>query len=165
MPLGLRRSKKDEIKVRKAKAVDLGEIKRLYRQLFAEMARLDPVRFREAEQDETLVLNLISDDSAAFLIAEGKEGVMGFALMLEDFAPDYRCVAPRKTAVLMDLVTDEPYRGRGVGKALLKAARIWACDHGARHLQLNCLSNNRQALRFYRRNGLYPTSMTMECEI
>lgn len=55
------------------------------------------------------------------------------------------------SALIEDLVVRAPYRGQGIGQALLDAARDWAMSHGARRLQLLADADNAPALGFYRK--------------
>jgi len=52
-----------------------------------------------------------------------------------------------------DLVVDPERRSRGTGKALLDAAKDWARDHGATHLELDSGMARTDAHRFYEREG------------
>jgi len=52
-----------------------------------------------------------------------------------------------------DLVIDPELRSRGTGKALLDAAKEWARDLGATHLELDSGVARTEAHRFYEREG------------
>ncbi len=52
-----------------------------------------------------------------------------------------------------DLAVHPGQRSRGHGKALLDAARAWARDHGASHLELDSAFTRTDAHRFYEREG------------
>lgn len=52
-----------------------------------------------------------------------------------------------------DLAVDPDYRSRGVGGALLGAARRWAAEAGASHLELDSGESRADAHRFYEREG------------
>lgn len=52
-----------------------------------------------------------------------------------------------------DLVVDPDLRSRGTGKALLDAAKDWARERGATHLELDSGVERTDAHRFYEREG------------
>jgi GNAT superfamily N-acetyltransferase len=53
------------------------------------------------------------------------------------------------SAWVEDMVVAEDYRGRGVGKQLLKNAQAWAKSQGATRLQLLVDTSNSEALAYY----------------
>jgi GNAT superfamily N-acetyltransferase len=52
-----------------------------------------------------------------------------------------------------DLAVDPERRSRGAGKALLDAAKEWARERGATHLELDSGTARTDAHRFYEREG------------
>lgn len=52
-----------------------------------------------------------------------------------------------------DLAVHPDRRSEGIGKALLDAARSWAADHGATHIELDSGDARTDAHRFYEREG------------
>lgn len=62
-------------------------------------------------------------------------------------------------AALEDIVVAEPYRGRGIGGALLEAVRTWARRQGAQRLMLHSDAAG-PARRFYERHGFTVLSAT-----
>ena len=52
-----------------------------------------------------------------------------------------------------DLAVDPRERSKGVGKALLDAAKAWARERGASHLELDSAPARTDAHRFYDREG------------
>lgn len=58
-----------------------------------------------------------------------------------------------------DVVVDEEWRGRGVGRLLMEAISDWARDKKVRRLQLLADRNNAPALAFYRRLGWKGTEL------
>ena len=52
-----------------------------------------------------------------------------------------------------DLAVDPERRSQGVGKALMDAARDWARERGATHLELDSALARTDAHRFYEREG------------
>lgn len=63
------------------------------------------------------------------------------------------------SAWVEDMVVDANYRGYGVGKALLDAARNWALQHCATRMQLLVDTANQPALDFYEHLGWETTQL------
>jgi ribosomal protein S18 acetylase RimI-like enzyme len=61
-----------------------------------------------------------------------------------------------RTAEIETLAVLPEHRGRGIGKALLGAARAAGRERGATHATLSVVAGNEDALRFYAREGLRP---------
>jgi GNAT superfamily N-acetyltransferase len=63
------------------------------------------------------------------------------------------------SAWLEDMVVFEPFRGQGVGKALLDSAKEWAKAKGAKRIQLVADADNAPALEFYKHLDWQPTRL------
>ena len=55
----------------------------------------------------------------------------------------------------------EPYRGRGLGRQLLRAAQQWAVDRGVESVRLNVFTHNSTAYRLYESEGYRTTNRNM----
>nr|MBA2240227.1 GNAT family N-acetyltransferase [Solirubrobacterales bacterium] len=66
---------------------------------------------------------------------------------------DLRSVRFGSRAWVEDLVVAPESRSGGIGKALLDAAKAWAREHGATHLELDSALARTDAHRFYEREG------------
>jgi GNAT superfamily N-acetyltransferase len=101
----------------------------------------DPVRAREA------LAEAIAADDAALLVSEHRGELLGFCsayIDLNSVRYGIRCWVE-------DLAVSPDHRSEGVGKALLEAAKGWAREHGASHLELDSGIAREDAHRFYER--------------
>ena len=69
----------------------------------------------------------IADDRTAVLVADDNQALVGFATVYLDIVS----VRFGQRAWVEDLPVAPQHRSRGIGKALLDAAKSWARDHGA----------------------------------
>jgi len=67
--------------------------------------------------------------------------------------PTYSSVRACKNWILNDLYVDNAYRKKGVGEALIKAAREFAKSEGATYVQLETATDNYTAQRLYETIG------------
>ncbi len=59
----------------------------------------------------------------------------------------------RDTVTMARAWVDPHVRRRGIGRALANAVESWACDKGARMLEVQVTENNGPAIEFYRKLG------------
>ena len=89
----------------------------------------------------------ISSETATVLVAELDGAVIGFATAYQGL----RSVRFGLQTWVEDLAVAPQQRSRGVGKALLDAAKAWAREHGATRLALDSGEARKDAHRFYER--------------
>jgi GNAT superfamily N-acetyltransferase len=87
--------------------------------------------------------------AADTLIAEVGGAAVGFAL----FFPTYSTFRGQPGMYLEDLFVQPPYRGRGIGKALLATVARIATERGCGRLEWAVLDWNKPAIGFYRALG------------
>jgi GNAT superfamily N-acetyltransferase len=134
-------------KVREALPGEVERVLGMYEWLFAPPGsvppRWDPDRARAA------IAGAIEDQESALLVAEHRGELLGFCSAYLDlnsvrFGP--RCWVE-------DLAVSPAHRSQGVGKELLDAAKGWARERGATHLELDSSETRADAHRFYERES------------
>jgi GNAT superfamily N-acetyltransferase len=91
----------------------------------------------------------IESRDACVLVADDDGAVVGLCTVYQDL----HSVRFGYRAWVEDLAVDPQRRSEGVGKALLDAAKGWARERGATHLELDSATARTDAHRFYRREG------------
>jgi GNAT superfamily N-acetyltransferase len=132
----------------KIRAAMPGEVERvlgMYEWLFAPPGsvppRWDPGRAREA------IADAIADPGAAVLVAEHRGELLGLCTAYMDLDS----VRFGRRCWVEDLAVSPGHRSQGVGKVLLDAAKDWARERGATHLELDSAETRADAHRFYER--------------
>lgn len=98
---------------------------------------------------------LLESPRSCILVAEADEKVIGMVTGQLTIS-----TAEGGQALLVeDLVIDEHWRGRGIGRRLLAGIGEWAAAHGARRLQLLADRNNAAGLDFYGKLGWRTTEL------
>lgn len=136
----------ETVRVRPARAADLGALVRLLGQLFAIEADFEPDAGR---QRAGLALMLADPKRRAVLVADRRGRVVG--MVTAQLVVSTAEGGP--SALVEDMVVDAAERGRGLGRALLRAIEEWAGARGATRLQLLADRENAPALEFYARMG------------
>ena len=108
-----------------------------------------PALWDRARAEATL-RELAAADDAAVLVAEDEDRGGAIAGLCTVYL-DIRSVRFGQRAWIEDLAVDADRRSAGLGKALLDAAKDWAREHGATHLELDSGFARTDAHRFYER--------------
>lgn len=114
-----------------------------------------PARQRE------YILGLIGADNVCVFVAEESDQLIGFVNLFVRSSTDIPILVPRCFALIENLVVDERYRWRGIGRALLEHAQEWAVEQGATSIELTVYEFNRTARSFYERLGYETESRRM----
>lgn len=118
----------------------LAEYERMADQVVADEATLEEWLFDRGKAE------------VIFAVLEEKE--VGFALFFHNFST----FLGRAGIYLEDLFVLPEYRGRGVGKAILKRLAALAVEQGCGRLEWWCLDWNAPSIAFYRSLGAEPMS-------
>ena len=147
------------VEVRAARLDELERIPALYEWLFA------PPGSKPAAWDERRAMvalrGAIESHDACVLIADDDGELVGFCTVYQDM----HSVRFGYRAWVEDLAVDPARRSAGVGKALLDAAKGWASERGATHLELDSAMTRTDAHRFYRREGSQYESISFGWEL
>jgi len=90
---------------------------------------------------------LADAEDATMLVADVDGEIVGICSVYLDIAS----VRFGRRAWVEDLAVHPDHRSAGYGKALLDAAKAWARERGARHLELDSAETRADAHRFYER--------------
>ncbi len=91
---------------------------------------------------------LESRDSVIFIVREG-ESYIGFAQLY----PTFSSIGMKRAWILNDLYVSRMARKRGAGDMLLRKAREFAIQTGAKSISLSTAPDNHTARRLYEKNG------------
>ena len=143
------------MKIRKATIDDQSGIYALIEQL------KDYVKFERMSSNQrslkTLV-NLINSPDCVVLVAEDEGKIIGLLTMWA--RPTLFHGA--KSALIDELIVDKTYRGRGVGKELVKNAFAEAKLRSCVEIEVSTEKTNRKAIEFYRKCGFTEEHILLE---
>jgi GNAT superfamily N-acetyltransferase len=132
-------------KVREAVAGEVERVLGMYEWLFAPPGSLPPSW--DPERARGAIGAAIADEEAAVLVAEHRGDLLGLCTAYLDM----NSVRYGPRCWVEDLAVSPEHRSQGVGKDLLDAAKDWARDRGATHLELDSSDARADAHRFYER--------------
>jgi ribosomal protein S18 acetylase RimI-like enzyme len=101
------------------------------------------------------------------LLQKARTGALRVELAKDEQAGQYvgYCVSSidaNKVGGIESLFVEEPYRGFGIGDALIKSALIWMDEKGAETKMVSVAAGNEEAFRFYARYGFRPRRTVLE---
>jgi ribosomal protein S18 acetylase RimI-like enzyme len=153
--------------VRPATSADLPRLGRLGALLVEEHHGFDPRRFlptrnRTPADYATFLVGQLEDPDVVVLVADDHGDVIGYAYgAVEGY--DYMSLRG-PAGVLHDLIVDPEFRGRGVGRLLLKAALVELTSRGAPRVVLTTAERNEAAQRLFASAGFRRTMIEMTRE-
>jgi GNAT superfamily N-acetyltransferase len=132
--------------IRAAEPGEEGRVVPLYEWLFAPPG-ITPPNWDERRANVALREAIDSHDSAVIVAEEPSGELVGICAAYQDM----HSVRFGYRAWVEDLAVHPDWRSQGVGKALLDAAKDWARERGATHLELDSAETRTDAHRFYER--------------
>lgn len=140
-----------EVKIRHANEGDLQQIVRLSKKLGRDESALDdmvsplPSQF----QNPSWILKNIKGENTVVFVAEVDGKIVGYSLGWVSHPWSYRT----KRGYICDCFVEEPYRRRGIGKALIKAMLEWFKGKCVECIEADVYSNNIPSLMFFKTLG------------
>jgi GNAT superfamily N-acetyltransferase len=101
---------------------------------------------------------LLASGDATVLVADAEGQVIGVATAMMRRAPELPVFINQSWGVLDNIAVARAWRRRGVGRALTRAAELWALGSGANWLELGVYAFNAEAHAFYQALGYAPVS-------
>jgi GNAT superfamily N-acetyltransferase len=148
-----------EFRIRAAEPGEEESVVALYEWLFAPPGT-KPDAWDEKRAAVALREAIESHDSA-LLVAVSEESLVGFLTAYQDL----HSVRFGYRAWVEDLAVNPEWRSQGIGRALLDAAKAWARERGATHLELDSAEARTDAHRFYEREGAQYRSYSFGWEL
>lgn len=101
-------------------------------------------------------------DDKLVLVAQDGNDIVGFlTAMITTTLPIF---VQRKYGLLNDMFVKQEYRGKGIGKKLLKTAIEWLEQNHIRRIELHVDAKNRKAITFYKAHDFKIRGYTMKRE-
>lgn len=104
-------------------------------------------------QLETELRTIIEREDATIFVVEIEEIIVGFAEIYLRQDEEQPLTVAHRYGYLQSLLVSAPYRKRGLGEALMKAAHQWAKEKGATEIQLEAWEFAEGPVPFYEKRG------------
>jgi GNAT superfamily N-acetyltransferase len=145
--------------IRAAAASETAALVAAYDWLFVPPGSLPPQW--DPERAATRLRDAIAREDAEVLVAGEDGAVVGICTVYLDI----ESVRFGRRAWVEDLAVHHDHRSAGLGKALLDAAKDWARERGATHLELDSGEARADAHRFYEREEPSTRSLNFGWEL
>ena len=154
--------------IRNASRSDFAAITALESQIYAIHLHAHPdlikPQFDEGLFHEYLEECLDDDNGSIFVFEENGE-ILGYCITRKRKYRNHRLFFDMLSLELDDICVDEKARGRQIGTQLFEAAKAYAAEIGASHLELTVWEFNKNARRFFERQEMTPRLTRMELDI
>ena len=140
--------------IREATLADTPALMELYDGSLRYMASPQPTVWRVVPQSPEFAQNAVIDPNASLLVWDENGALLGLAAVFLHEAEEKPIRFASRYADLDTLFVRPAFRGRGIGTALLHAAKQWAVLQGCNHLELMTLGENSAARQFYANHGM-----------
>jgi len=151
------------MRIRAMEANDFEGVHVLFGQVHALHVENRPDVYRDADPlPRERFDEMLANGKAICLVAEEAERIAGFCVLILRAPAQNPAMLPVCVAFMDDLCVHSDFRRRGIGKALLVAARDAARARGAQTLMLQVWAFNEAALRFYEAAGLRVRNLNLE---
>lgn len=125
-------------------------------------ARPDLFKAGAKKYSDKQIARIIADASTPVFVAEKNREILGYAFCIhKQFLSDSN-MTDIKTLYIDDLCVDEAKRGMHIGKTLYEYVLAYAEKCGCYNVTLNVWADNKSALEFYKRIGMYVQKIGME---
>jgi ribosomal protein S18 acetylase RimI-like enzyme len=151
--------------VRGASERDRQALAALWAELDALHASLHPGYFRRGPRPESFFQEALGEKLRALIVAELDGSLAGAVDVRLYDTPRNPLMTPARRAFVEDLVVTPSLRRRGIGRALMEAARAWGRARGAEELVLTVWAGNLEAEGFYARLGYRPLSQLLSLSL
>jgi ribosomal protein S18 acetylase RimI-like enzyme len=142
----------ENLTIRKAKVSDIPMMIDLLQQLFS--IEKDFV-FNKDKHKDGLFLLINEIKTTRVLVAETE----GFIVGMLTAQTMISTVEGTYSLILEDMVVDENWRNKGIGKKLMLSMESWAVNNGITRIQLLADKTNQPALEYYKKLGWKQTKM------
>jgi GNAT superfamily N-acetyltransferase len=133
------------VEIRVARSSEVLALVACYEWLFAPPGSQPPMWDPDAAA--TRLATALDVEDVEIFVADTRGAIVGFCTVYYDI----ESVRFGRRAWVEDLAVDPEHRSTGIGKGLLDAAKDWAREHGASHLELDSAEVRADAHRFYER--------------
>lgn len=151
--------------IRNANLNDMEGIKKLLDKLNQVSVELLPNFFTLARTTNEQFEELMSDKNCELIIAEIDKRVIGLIEIHLNETKNIPVLIKKQYIYIQNLIVEESFKRKGVGKALIDAAKNWGIDRGIKYYRLSVIPNNDLAISFYTKEGFEPIMYNMEMKI
>ncbi|MFC5465932.1 GNAT family N-acetyltransferase [Lederbergia graminis] len=113
----------------------------LYRMFYQQTTDLDGAK--------NYIKNRLESKDSIIFVVKDKQGYVGFTQLY----PTFSSISMKRAWILNDLYVDSKARNQGIGAMLLRKAKDFAIETGAKSISLETAPDNYAAQKLYEKNG------------
>jgi len=149
------------MEIRLAVLNDIEQICELYHEFWEYNADLQPQYYKSATETGGYPRSVIENTDADLFVAVENEFMVGLIHVRELQTPQYDVFVHHKYAEVVDLIVTASNRRKGIGSALMDAAKNWSRARDLDYVELFVLAEASGEIQFYERENFKTVSHTM----
>jgi ribosomal protein S18 acetylase RimI-like enzyme len=147
-----------DIRVREAKEPDLPSIEKLVKELIKSLGGTEAITVQQAVNN---CKNLLKEANSYVYVSEIDGDVVGFI----NFTTRKTILHQGLSGLIDELVVNEGYQRKGVGKRLVLTAREKCKQLGCCEIEVNTEKTNNKAREFYKKYGFKKRGFLFEMQV
>jgi ribosomal protein S18 acetylase RimI-like enzyme len=152
------------INIRQARADEVEKLQFLDDEVFIHDVEFDldlDMTWAKNEKGKVFFTNALNDPNSYCLIAEDTDKAVGY-LVASSKEISYR---KSKCAELQNMGVSPDYRSKGIGSMLVQKCLEWAKSKGYQKMYVSAYFGNKEAIRFYKKNGFSEIDLGLEVDL
>ena len=154
------------MRIRKATIEDLKDIQRLDGLLDKESYKLDKttnIKWSVSKEAVKYYKKAIKNSRFLVLLSKKESKIIGYLVAEKKKDPGWR--KDVKLTYLEGIFIEKPYRNKGIGQKMLFELTKWAKKENSNRIQLDALTKNKRAIKFYNKLGFFDYEILLEKKI
>jgi ribosomal protein S18 acetylase RimI-like enzyme len=152
------------INIRQAQKDEVEKLQFLDDELFIHDQEFDPdlnMNWAKSEKGKAYFSKLLNNPESYCLIAENNDKAVGYLVA------SVKNVSYRKSrcAEIKNIEVSPDYRSQGIGSKLIQKCLEWAKTKGYQKVYVNAYFGNKEAIKFYKKNGFSEIDLGLEVDL
>ena len=152
------------INIRQARIDEVEKLQFLDSEVFIHDVEFDPdldMNWAKGEKGKEFFTKVLNNPESYCLIAEDNDKAIGY-LVASSKETSYR---KSRCAELQNMGVSPDYRSQGIGSILVQKCLEWAKTKGYQKMYVSAYFGNKDAIKFYKKNGFLEIDLGLEVDL
>jgi ribosomal protein S18 acetylase RimI-like enzyme len=152
------------LNIRQARVDEVEKLQFLDNEVFIHDVEFDPeldMNWAKGEKGKEFFTKVLNNPESYCLIAEDNDKAIGY-LVASSKETGYR---KSRCAELQNMGVSPDYRSQGIGSMLVQKCLEWAKTKGYQKMYVSAYFGNKDAIKFYKKNGFLEIDLGLEVDL